>query len=208
MTRNRETSAASGSIRRATRLWLPAVAALFGLLGCSGQGHSGGDTGHKVDPLCAKACDTVRTCDAAADLQACQTQCDKELGGTGYLIPEVAKAYFEQFAAAGDDTKCYYSRGGYAWFKWTKDPGAVDALAEQDLMTTCRKDLRDLLGGASADDYRADCFMSYYRYNQDRRQAIETCLSMSDPAQSDACTIDKQPKGHPWLAGIDQDGGP
>lgn len=189
---------------RKGRISAPVVAFAFMCAACGGGdgGGSGGSGGSSTDdPTCVAACDVVRTCDTTLDVAACRTQCAKELGGQGYLIPEIANDVYQQLITAGDDPKCYYSKSDYGWLLWEKDSAFLDALAEQDLMAQCVTASARCDGGNPND--RPGCLMSFYRYNSDRRAQIETCFdlpcSMTEPR---SCFVSKQVGGHPWIAGV------
>jgi hypothetical protein len=190
-------------------LWLFIVGGL--LVGCGSDENAGGPTGTGGtgavgSELCAKACAVPPTCDAKADVTACEAQCKKELDGTGYLDPVVAKEYFELFVARGSDPDCTYSKGDLAWWHWTKDRDRIDALPDQARMTECRDVWYSCIGPTGTQDgFRDTCFREYYRYNDGIRSQLKQCFalpcSMTEPFD---CVSAAQPKGEPWLAGIDK----
>jgi len=177
-----------------------------GTPGTGGNAGAGGTGGSSE--LCSKACAVPRTCDPAADVGACEAQCNKEITGQGYLKQDLAKEYFELFVARGDDTNCEYSKGDMAWWHWTKDRDLMDALPDQAAMKECKDVWNACIGPTSTQDgYRAACFLEYYRYGGDLRSKVKACYAMPcSMTQPFDCVVAAQPKGAPWLAGIDKPG--
>lgn len=185
----------------------------FGILAAS----CGSDESHPAAPgaggtssasleLCTKACAVLPTCDESADLAACEAQCAKELAGAGYLDPGIAKEYFQLFVTKGTDPSCEYSKGDMAWWYWTKDGDRIDTLPEQAVMTECRDVWSGCIGPTGTQDgFRSKCFREYYRYGKTLRGQVKACFSlkcsMTEPFD---CVSNAQPKGAPWLAGIEK----
>lgn len=193
---------------------LTVVLAFQWLVGCGAEdspGHppgSGGSAGAggAGNELCAKACSVTTSCDSQADVVACEAQCKKEIAGLGYLNGPVALDYFQQFAALDNDKDCLYSKGGFAWWWWTKNPDRIDALAEQDVLQQCKDVWLACIGPtATQDGFRELCFLSHYRYSAKIRTKVEACYSLTcSPSEPDACVASEQVKGEPWLAGVEQ----
>lgn len=173
--------------------------------GSPGTGGSGG-TGAASSELCSHACAVPPTCDPKADVAACEAQCNKEVSGQGYLRADIAKEYFELFVAKGTDPGCEFSKGDMAWWHWTTDRDRIDALPDQAAMKEC-KDVWNACVGPTAtlDGFRGKCFREYYRYGSAVRSEVKACYAlpctMTEPFE---CVSDAQPKGEPWLAGIDK----
>lgn len=161
-------------------------------------GGSGG-TGSLAQQLCPDACKTVKTCYAALDTGACETQCGKELGGDGYLIPEFAKEYFQKLKDVGTDKSCTVTH----LEAWSPPPGEnVDADVMQDPSAT--KPCVDAVTNCTGKTPRADvCFLAYYIYNTPYREKMKPCYALSCAAEG-SCLCDA---AVPWLAwdGIPRD---
>ena len=177
----------------------PPAGGAGGTGGAAGAGGSGSD-------LCAKACASTATCDPQADVAACKAQCEKEVDGAGHLQAPVALGYFEQFAALENDQECLYSKGGFAWLWWTKNPDRIDQLPDQSVMQQCKSTWLACWGPTGTQDgYREACFMSHYRHNAATRAKVEACYSVAcSPTEPNACVASAQPTGEPWLAGVEQ----
>jgi hypothetical protein len=181
----------------------PLLAASLLGASCQSEGSSTESAAPATDPLvqelCPAACLTVQSCaPSTLELPACEAQCAMELGGTGYLIPEIARKYFQVLHDQQADPECYYT----AMFMWEMnpaDPGAYDAPVD-DLVTfnECVSMGQACIGGPLGYTEHG-CFFSYYRYNVAYREAIRQCWDLCPSLPSD-CVCAKQPSaGKPWV---------
>lgn len=171
-----------------------------------GTGGAAGSGGMSADPLCTQACQVVLTCDSNADDEACKSQCNDELSGKGYLVPEIAKDYYQLFVNAGSDPACNYTKHQVAWQHWTLDIANIDQLAEPAVLDECIDKYTERWGPPqlSTNGHRDFCFMGFYRYNLSTRNSIRECFSLQCDKDALGCIDGKYINGEPWLAGVAQ----
>lgn len=161
------------------------------LAGASGgnAGNSGGEGGQGSDlaKLCADSCGLLKDC-PNADMLGCETQCLKEVTGTGYLIPEIALDFFKTLGEPPQNIdpeykegrRCYW--GESYWIKWSPasaPKGKYTTLQEQDVLNECANKFLQCDGETSKADHQASCLTDYYRYNVDRREKIKPCFALT-----------------------------
>lgn len=131
---------------------------------------SGGDD--LAASLCPPACDAVKVCRPAADIDACRAQCAKELAGSGYLNPEFSKEFFQAVAQMDGGQSC----GTLIFSPWAGDPlgGAPYDAGSHDgsILQECH-DGTSRCGEQAA--YAGICFTTYYVWNKSYRDAIKAC---------------------------------
>ena len=181
--------------------------------GTSDSGSTGSDAGTEPDSddtvaqVCPGACATVLTCWAELDVPACELQCERELTGTGHLIPEVARPVFEAIRDAESDPSCVYSRGYAPWQPWmgignTPFPPVDDA----ERLDKCVRKMRACDGPGA---YEEHCFIYYYRYNEPYQSEMNACLDVGpDECGVTPCLGALAPEGDPWIAGLPPATGP
>ncbi|MCU0654195.1 MAG: hypothetical protein MUF64_02540 [Polyangiaceae bacterium] len=182
-----------------------------GNAGGAGSVPLGAVTLAEATPLCQQACATVQTCDPKADTAACQAQCIKEVTGDGYLWPEVAVKYFEDFRDAKTDTDCRYTAFGKSWERWSPDtppPDKFDKLLDQPTLLECMKYTEKCYAANFDIQRQYYCFNNQYAFNKDSRQKVRDCMLLDAPcATRSSCITASLPQGEPWLVGRSGDPG-
>ena len=164
----------------------------------SSSANGGSTTG--VDELaarlCPRSCPTAKTCadtySAWFDQQACEAQCQRELGGTGYFNAEFAPLFFETMSKLEVDPSCLTTRFLDPW-----RPPYLPQVLEPDVLQRCvdaRLECIDDVDGTTG-----VCYQVYYVFNQAQRAAVEPCLDV--PCISyNACLCNTMLAGAPWVA--------
>lgn len=156
-----------------------------------------------INPTCLSACATVKTCYYALDEAACQAQCTVELSGSGYLIPEIATAYFSRLADVGSDPDCVETQFNH-WRPDRLNPDSYELVVDDQATIQECYDATDKCIGSSSDATLESCFMRYYRYNTAYREPIQACFAYKGDIeaciQQSDCICQHQFEDAPWVA--------
>jgi len=168
------------------KTWITIGAATILLGGISACG-AGSDAPDGIAPetsdggddqsLCSRACTKVTACaqrlfQAEYAVEPCEEQCGRELAGTGYLDPEVARIAFGYKSRLPDDSSC------------ERDFDAVDEIVENDYRELSRKSVIDECEVAYRDSgcatgapaaVRLGCFATYVKLAPRYRASTEAC---------------------------------
>jgi hypothetical protein len=158
-----------------------------------------------VDPnvakVCPGACETVRTCVAETDVNACEAQCAKELAGNGYLIPYVALPMFVALRDTKPDYACFNMSGGHIWeeLQWS-------VTEDKDQFEECRAAMIRFYGGDDNEGFSHYCYEVFYILNQPIRDTMRPCFDSSVPMDEIRKCIEShyptKPSTTPWIAGV------
>ena len=155
-----------------------------------------------VERVCPGACETVRTCVAETDVNACEAQCAKELTGTGYLIPYLALPFFESLRDTKPQYACVHLDGNDTWEKmhW-------EVTKDKDQFEECRAAMIRYYGGDDNEGFSHYCYEGFYILNQPIRDTIRPCFATSVPANEiRTCVESHDPRQRgappPWIAGV------
>lgn len=184
-----------------------AVMGVMALAGCSSKGSpqsATDDAGPTTDPLaaelCPPACAAVKTCRPAADLDACRSQCTKELAGNGYLNPDFAKEYVRALSSMDGGQSC----GTMLFHPWEGDPFSGTPYDAGDHDAAVLRACVDNYGtcvGAPRSIADSICFTFYYVWNTNYRDAMDACWKQPCPQQPACLSHARAPLcGMPWLA--------
>jgi hypothetical protein len=198
--------------------WLGLLSGAAVFVGCSESGDAsqsttgkdGGDSGvdQVVAELCPGACAALLRCEGTVDVPACESQCAKEVTGSGYLIEHLARRVFTEIRDAEAGTECMYIQSLQPWGDWLehkhdpdKYPLPIDN-SDADVLESCVQ----VMFACEADEsarWETHCFTNYYRYNRALRDDITKCFG-SDYACMDKqlCISQKQIPQAPWIAGV------
>lgn len=184
--------------------------------GASGQSSAGGSSagssgaaglgGYDPSGVCPQACARLKTCNAEVDVEACSAQCQKEILGEGYLIPEMANDYFTLVRDISEENVCGFLVNETHWLdKWkpfAKPENKFETLKEQDVFQPCVEAMTKCDGETPVPTHESFCLFSFYKYNVSRREEIKPCFA-SKCLDLNYC-ISQHQTGlwQPWLAGV------
>lgn len=164
----------------------------------AGSGGVGG-AGGMPSQLCTDACNVFQTCDSALDVGSCNSQCELEVAGTGYLSQELALRFFNDVVATGSDTGCDLTRSNRWWVVLTETAGFASSLTDQQTFETCRS---SMVCSRTEPELSAICLLRFYRYNDAIREESKKCFPLCSSSEPETCFSKAAPPGQPWIAGV------
>ncbi len=173
--------------------------------GAGGEAGQAGATGYDV-AICPEACGRLPACEEVpVNVESCVAQCQKELQGEGWLIPELANDFFLSLKNVEPGEECHFYGGGKSyWRKWapiSEPKGKYDTLLEQDVLMECFDATFRCEKSEPASDRKASCIMLYYRYNRPIREVLKSCFQLPcpDPSSCLGNYTFNLPQSEPWL---------